>query len=944
MSGWRHDSLGAEIDRDRPLRFTFDGLSVPGFEGDTLASALMAAGHRILGRSFKYHRPRGLWGLGAEEPNAVFDIRHEGSYLPNARATLSYAQDGMQVASVNAWPSARRDAFGLLDLAQRFLPAGFYYKTFMRLPWRIYEPMIRRMAGLGRVDPDYAPDADGVQISAACDVLVIGAGPAGLAAARAAAEAGKTVWLLEDARHPGGALRWRGGEIDGTPWRDYARDTSQAVEAAGGRVMTDTSLWGAFDHGAFAAWQRGPRPRHWRIRAARCILASGAIERPLWFADNDRPGVQSAEAALHHLALYGSLPGRRILMATDSDHSLPVARALKDAGAEVTVIDRRAEVPEATGLAQITGAGIEAARGRRGVTAALVKGEEIPCDTILCAGGWTPSVHLWCQAGGRLDMDEGRDMLVPRPGTAPMTVIGAATGTLDLAAAVAEGLAAGAGKTPAPKAPKPRARAPLRPDPARPGRQWLDLQNDVTLKDVALAAREGFTSVEHLKRYTTLGMATDQGRLSNFAGLAAMAALTNRSVAETGTTTYRPPFQPVPLSAIAGPARGALYHPLKRLALEEAHRAAGARFRDYGGWLRPSVYGQGDEAALAQSEARTARTTVAIFDASPLGKLEVIGPGAAALLDFTGYVRMSTLRPGRARYGFMLSESGIVYDDGVVLRLGADHFVVSASSSHVEGVRFVLEDARQDRIGRASVFVHDVTQAYVTLTVTGPDARALCRAAGLALPDLPHMGVGEIAYQGARLRVARISFTGDMSYELSVPARHAQTLRARLDAALAAFDGRWIGLEAVMLLRAEKGYVLIGKDTDGSTMPQDLGWDGPRARRDDEYLGKRSLFTPEAASTARRQLVGLRVPEGGQPIRTGAHLIPDTGLRRSLGFVTSSYVSPVLDRPIALALLEGGLQKIGQTVRLFDDGVVREAVVTAPCAYDPEGERLDGRA
>lgn len=942
MTGWRHPSLGSEIDRAAPLTFSFDGEKVRGFEGDTLASALLASGRRVLGRSFKYHRPRGLWGLGADEPNAILDVRHAGGHVPNARATLTHAAEGMTVRSVNAWPTARFDVLGALDLAQRFLPAGFYYKTFMALPWRVYEPMIRRMAGLGGVDSNHAPPADVTQIAAACDVLVIGAGPAGLTAARTAAEAGRVVWLVEEARALGGALRWRGGEVEGVPWNDFTTETRRAVEAAGGRVLVDTTLWGAFDHGTFAAWQRGAADTHWRIRAKTSILAAGGIERPIWFAGNDRPGVMSAEAALHHLALRGAVPGRKILLATASDASLPVARALTAAGAEVTLIDSRHDAPDAGEVAILRDARIEAAEGRGSVSGALVNGRRLDCDTILCAGGTTPTVHLWCQAGGKLDHDPSRDMLVPREGTAPMTVIGAARGTLDLDAAVAEGRAAAASEALHAAGSGARNAHVFRPRPDLPGRQWLDMQNDVTLKDVALAAREGFTSVEHLKRYTTLGMATDQGRTSNFAGLAAMASLTGRTIPETGTTTFRPPFQPVPLRALAGPARGELYHPLKRLALEDAHRATGARFREYGGWLRPAVHGDGDEAARAQGEARVARQAVGIYDASPLGKLEVIGPGAAELLDFTGYVVMSTLKPGRARYGFMLSEAGTVYDDGVVLRLADEHFIVSASSSHVDGVRHRLEDARQDRIGRSRVFIHDVTQGFATLTVTGPKARALCRTAGIDLPDLPHMGVGQTAFENAVMRVARVSFTGDTSFELSVPAHLAESLHARLTEALPSTGGKWIGLEAVMILRAEMGFIVIGKDTDGLTMPQDLGWAGPRQKRTDEYIGKRSLFTPAALSDTRRHLVGLRVPEGGAPIVTGSHVIPTSGSRRSLGFVTSSYVSPNLNRPIALALLENGRARMGETVRLFDDGLVREAEVAAPCAFDPEGDRLHG--
>ncbi|MEL7429570.1 MAG: glycine cleavage T C-terminal barrel domain-containing protein, partial [Pseudomonadota bacterium] len=542
---------------------------------------------------------------------------------------------------------------------------------------------------------------------------------------------------------------------------------------------------------------------------------------------------------------------------------------------------------------------------------------------------------------GKLDWNSEKDMLLPREGTADMKVVGAANGTFNLENALAEGHKAGGSKKrirgPFPED-EPKIH-PVRPDPDLKGRQWIDLQNDVTLKDVALAAREGFTSVEHLKRYTTLGMATDQGRTSNFAGLAAMSAITGKSIPETGTTTYRPPFQPVPLGVIGGRRRGDLFNPPKRLVLEEAHRKEGAQFREYGGWLRPSVYGTGDETRLAQEEALAARTTVGIFDASPLGKLEVIGPRAAELLDFTGYVRMSTLKPGRARYGFMLAETGIVYDDGVVLRLDENRFIVSASSSHVEGVRFKLEDGRQDRLGSDGVYIHDVTSAWTTLTVSGPKALHLISDAGISLPNLPHMGVAELRMDGGPLRVARISFTGDKSYELSVPLAQAEKLRARLARVMAAHEGRWIGLEAVMILRAEKGYILIGKDTDGLTMPHDLGWAAPREKREDEYIGKRSLFTEAGNSKIRRQLVGLETQDG-KPLETGSHLVPLVGPRRSLGFVTSSYYSSYLKRPIALALLEQGIERRYLPVGAYNNGEVREVKVVEPCAFDPQGERL----
>jgi sarcosine oxidase subunit alpha len=942
MSGWRHPTLG-RVDRARPLDFSFDGQALSGFAGDTLASALLAGGPRILGRSFKYHRPRGLWGMGGEEPNAILDMTIAGKTTPNIRATTERLQGGMALRSVNAAPDAARDRFGIMEFAHRFLPAGFYYKTFIALGWMRWEPMIRRMAGLGRLDGAHHPPADVPAINATCDLLVIGAGPAGLAAARAAAQAGGAVWLVDEAAQPGGSLRWRGGDIDGAPWPDFVAETCAAITAAGGRILTDTVLWGAFDHGLFAAWERrSDKPdRHWRLRAPDVVLAAGAIERPLWFANNDLPGVMSSEAALHYLHLYGAVAGRRIVLTCANDAPYATAAALAQASCQVTLVDVRVDTPAAPdGVHLLRGAHVTRAHGLREVGAVTVDGRYIDCDTVLVSGGFTPSVHLHCQAGGKLDFDPATDALIPRAGTSPIRTVGAANGAFGLASALAQGHAAGGGSGPAPRATAPDfASAPMRPDPRTKGRVWIDPQNDVTLKDVRIAAQEGYRSVEHLKRYTTLGMATDQGRSANFAGLAAMAALTGQTIPETGTTTYRPPFTPVPLSVIGGMRRGEAFSPPKRLTLEEAHRALGAQLREYGGWLRPAHYGS-DEARDQQTEARIARQTAGLYDASPLGKIEVMGPDAAALLDFCGYVRLSTLKPGRARYGFMLSETGVVHDDGVVLRLAEDHFVVSASSSHVGSVRMILEEARQDRFTAARVFLHDVTAQWVTLTASGPAARALIGAAGIALPDLPHMGVAETTWQGLPMRVARISFTGDASWELSVPARHGATLFAALDTARKDHGAVWIGLEALMILRAEKGYILIGKDTDGVTMPHDLGWGGPRDKRGDEYFGRRSLFTPEAMRPDRRQLVGLETD--GPPLPTGAHVLAADGPRRSVGFVTSSYHSPTLGRPIALAMIDAGQDRIGQEVTVFHLGQSYSARITAACAFDPKGERLNG--
>ncbi|MBE0691880.1 MAG: sarcosine oxidase subunit alpha family protein, partial [Aquamicrobium sp.] len=510
----------------------------------------------------------------------------------------------------------------------------------------------------------------------------------------------------------------------------------------------------------------------------------------LVFPDNDRPGIMSAEAALAYLRRHGVLVGERIVLAANNSRALAVAGPLREAGADVAIADLR------------DGASIDAVHGAKGVEAVTVSGRRVEADCLLVSGGFTPTVHLFCQARGRLRYDDAVCAFVPGDPVEGLSVTGAAAGDFgDYAIS--------------PAWPKPDAR----------GRHWIDFQNDVTLKDVALAARENFRPVEHLKRYTTLGMATDQGKTSNMNGLAAMAALTGRGIAETGTTTYRPPFVPVPLGVVGGRRRGQLFNPVRRLPLEAEHRAAGAVFRDYGGWLRPAFYGPGAAEAEIQREARQARETVAIFDGSPLGKIEVIGPEAGALLDFNSYQTLSTLKQGRLRYGFMLTEGGVVYDDGVTAKLADDHYVVSCSSGHVPGVALRLEEWRQDRFDPAKVVVHNLTPHWATLTASGPRAKALVAALslGVDLDDaaLPHMALAQGLFEGGPARVARVSFTGDRSYEISVPAGKAPALWRAMAEAGRALDAVLLGSEALLLLRAEKGFIIAGKDTDGTTMPHD---------------------------------------------------------------------------------------------------------------------------
>ena len=844
---------GGQVDRGRGYAFSFDRKPYTGFAGDSIASALLANGVSIVGRSFKYHRPRGIWGAWTEEPNAIVDVTRDGKTTPNLRATTEALENDLAVRSVNAAPTAAADRAALIDRLAPVLPAGFYYKTFLWPRWETFEGPIRAMAGLGRVDPNNRPPADNPQINARCDLLVVGAGPAGLAAAAAGARAGRVVFLVDDHAEIGGQLVHRGGAIEGGAWRDWALSVARTVEAAGGRVMTRTTAYGVYDGNLVCAWERRAplADALWRIRPRRIVIAAGAIERPLIVPDNDRPGVMSADAALVYLKLYAVLIGKRVVVATNNDSAYAVAEALAEAGAEVEIVDARAAGPPSQ-LKVTRGAAVEGVIGTRSVEGVRFAGRTHDCDALLMSGGWSPTVHLYAQARGRLRYDEARAALVPVGGVANLTVAGAANGAFTLAEALREGHEAGGGEGAAPNAPSGQyAIQASWPKADDEGRRWIDFQNDVTLKDVALAAREGYVSVEHLKRYTTLGMATDQGKTANVNGLAAMAALTGRTIDETGTTTYRPPFVPTPMGVIAGRRRGALLNPLRRLPLEAEHRADGAQMREYGGWLRPAWYGPDEPEHAIQREAARARDTVALFDGSSLGKIEIIGPDAARLADFHSYNRLSTLKVGKIRYGFLLQESGVVFDDGVTLRLADDRFLVSCSSGHTDAVRMRLELWRQDRFDAERIAIHDTTAQWATLTVTGPRSRDLIEACGLdvALDDqsLPHMAFATAMFDGAPLRVARVSFTGDRSYELSVPASRAASLRARLAEKLPAFGGGLMGLEALMILRAEKGFIVVGKDTDGTTMPHDLGVAGPRE------LEARRIYRQALPVHARRQ-------------------------------------------------------------------------------------------
>ncbi|NOR62408.1 MAG: FAD-dependent oxidoreductase [Rhodobacteraceae bacterium] len=920
----RVEGLGL-IDRRTPLNFSFDGKPYQGFAGDTLASALLANGQRIMGRSFKYHRPRSVWGAWFDDPNAIFDIELNGFHEPNCPAATTYLEEGMQARAVNATPNAHSDIKGLLDKFNRFMPAGFYYKTFMWPNWHLFEGFIRNMAGLGRVENVAKSGYISEQHHATCDVLVIGGGAAGLAAARVAAESGRSVILADDHREFGGGLFRQGGLVEGQTPVDWVTEQLSAVTAAGGLVMPLTTAIGVYDHnlvGLVEAHAFGQAPSLHRIRAEQIIMATGAIDRPVTFANNDRPGIIAVDGALEFLARYGVLVGKNIAILSNNSLATPAAEILRTAGAKVRLLD--------------ASTGPFTAHGGKSLNAISQGTERIPCDTILASGGLVPLVHLWRHAGGKLSWRADIAAFVPAKGPVGMQAIGAANGTFDLDVSLSEARGENLPKS-------TYTLRPIQPDLTAKGRQWIDFQHDVTLKDIELAARENYTSVEHLKRYTTLGMASDQGKTSNMAGLAAMATLQGKSIPETGTTTFRPPFVPVPFEVYRGARRGQYFNPLKRLVLEPELRAAGAAMAEYGGSLRPAWFGSGPHEITR--EAIMARRAAAIFDASTLGKIEVIGPDAAAFLNFIYYNTMATLKPGFIRYGFMLTERGAVYDDGVVARMGENRFIISCSSSHVDGVVARLEAWRQDGNNPDRVFIHDTTPNWPTVTVTGPKAREILESLDLQIDLAPeafkHMTWREGRFEGAVARVSRVSFSGDTSFEISVPVATATALWQAALAAGKPLGAGPAGVEALSILRAEKGYLIIGKDTDGDTMPHDLGFSIPRQKKTADFVGDRSLHTENANRADRKQLVGLMAPPGAAALPTGAHLVEVTlGKRRSIGYVTSSYHSPTLGHPIALALIEGGAARMGEDLTVWHMGKQSAAQVTSPCFYDPEGAAL----
>ncbi|PWE33994.1 sarcosine oxidase subunit alpha family protein [Maritimibacter sp. 55A14] len=973
---------GRLIDRSTPIEFTFNGKRMRGHAGDTLASALLANGQTLVGRSFKYHRPRGIVASGAEEPNALVNLGEGARFEPNQRTTTTELFDGLKATSQNHWPSLEFDVGVVNAKLARFFPAGFYYKTFIqpRAFWKhVYEPFIRHSAGLGKAPTE--KDVDRYEyFYAFVDVLVIGGGVAGLAAARAAARGGARVLVVEQTAHWGGRAVVDGDVIDGKPAGDWVAGTVAELEAMDNVTLRPRMMGtGVYDHGYVTVYERvadhtpgDGRPRHrlWRVRAGQTITATGALERPIAFAGNDVPGVMLASAVRDYVVNWGVSPGDRTVVVTNNDDAYRTAIALKEAGLDVpAVIDARTaatgELPErarALGIRVETGHGISKIKGARKVEGVAVcpqagEGsvlETIACDAVAMSGGWSPVVHLWSHCGGKLTWDEERAMFRPDPKRAPtgtdgagfLLAAGAANGALHAAEVLADAHAQGkaaakalgktGGRLAAAKAEAPEEK-PLEPVWTMPQgapvelkmKMWLDYQNDVKVSDVELAAREGYESVEHTKRYTTLGMATDQGKLSNINGLAVLANSLASPIPQVGTTTFRPPYTPVSIGALAGEARDALFKPTRKTPVDAWHAGNGTYWEPVGDWRRPYCYQRAGETIenAVHREVRNARTGLGLLDASTLGKIIVKGPDAGRFLDMMYTNMMSSLKPGRCRYGLMCNENGFLMDDGVVARLDEDTFLCHTTTGGSDTVHGHMEEWLQTEWWDWKVYTANVTEQWAQIAVVGPRARdVLEKLGGMDVSEeaLPFMSWATGELGGLPARIFRISFSGELSYEVSVPAGHGRELWDMLLAAGKEYNAMPYGTEALHVMRAEVGFIMIGDETDGTVTPQDLNLHWAVSKKKDDFIGKRAQERSDLTRADRWTLVGLETEDPQRVLPDGAYAadgrVLPTGIKRTTGRVTSTYFSPTLGRSIAMGLVERGAERMGETLNFTTTG------------------------
>ena len=997
----RRLSSGGRIDRSKPLQFKFNGKSFTAYKGDTLASALIANGVDIVGRSFKYHRPRGIIGSGAEEPNAILQIGEGARTVPNLRATQVEVYEGLVAQTVNGWPSLEKDVGAVNNVLARLLPAGFYYKTFMQPQslWHKYEEIIRKAAGLGRSPSQPDPDTY-EKINHHCDVLVVGGGISGLCAAVCAARSGARVTLIDDQNEFGAQLLNNRYQINDAPAINYVETLINELKAQENVVLLPrTCTYGYLDHNFLVAVEKvtnhdpaafpshTPRERMWRIRARQVVLATGAFERPLVFHNNDKPGVMIASAVSAYINRYGVRPGKKFVFFTNNDSAYRSVLDCLEAGLDVeAVIDSRNNsqgdlvtqvrstgvrifnqhvVTDVKGSVRIEGVSISAIDKQMQVIQGTSK--QLDCNTLVVSGGWSPAVHLFAQSGGKAKWDDEQCCFVPGQSMQSAQIsCGSANGSFSLGQCIIEGFEAGikaAGEagfqTQLPDLPdvneerisvlQPLWLVPS-PHKDRQGpKQFVDYQNDTAAADIKLAIQEGYRSIEHIKRYTALGFGTDQGKLGNINGMAIAAQTLGQTIPETGTTTFRPAYTPVTFGAIAGPELGDLFDPIRKSAMHAWHVENGAEFENVGQWKRPWFYPENDEDmhAAVNRECKATRDSVGIMDASTLGKIDIKGKDAAEFLNRIYTNAWKKLAIGRCRYGFMLGEDGMVMDDGVTTCVGENHYYMTTTTGGAANVLAWLERWLQTEWPELEVFLSSVTDQWATIGLAGPNSRKviekICTDIDFDPESFPFMSMQEATIAQVPGRVFRISFSGELCYEINVPADYGRHVWQACMNAGNEFNITPYGTESMHVLRAEKGFIIVGQDTDGSVTPIDLGMDWIVSKNKD-FIGRRSLTRSDCVRENRKQLVGLKTEISHQVLPEGAQLVADANVLEPpvpmIGHVTSSYFSSSLGHSIALALVKGGHSKMGETVYApLADGRTLVARICSPVFYDNKGER-----
>lgn len=997
MSGANRIPGKGRLTPARTARFTIDGRSLTAIEGDTVASAMLANGMHLAGRSFKYHRPRGILTAGPEEPNALLDVSRDAARRqPNVRATVQEVFDGMKIGTQNRWPSLAFDIGELNDFASPFFAAGFYYKTFMwpKSFWHsVYEPFIRRAAGLGVAPKEADPDHYSSRY-AHCDVLVVGGGAAGLAAALSAAEAGAKVIVCDEQAEVGGAFHYdTSATVDGQNGYDWAQSVAAKLASMPNvRLLTRTTAFGYYNHNFVALAERVtdhlakpakglPRERLWQVRAKRVVLATGSIERHMVFANNDRPGIMLAAAGRTYLNHFGVAVGAKVGVYTAHDSAYEAAFDLKRAGvAVVAIVDSREKPGEkvlaearSLGIDVLVGHGVVDTAGRLRIKSMTVRrngggaSRKIEVDALLVSAGWTPSVHLFSQSRGKLKFDAVNDRFLPDVYAQECVSVGACNGTDDLQAILDEASSAGAAMAAAAGAAGATAvqfsgsnvfdwtggmiGAAEGAGPDTTVKAFIDFQHDVCAKDIRLAVREGMHSIEHIKRFTTNGMASDQGKLSNMHGLAIAAEMLGRPIPQVGLTTFRAPYTPVTFGTLINHSRGDLFDPTRKTPMHFFEAAQGAEFEDVGNWKRAWYYPRAGEDMhqAVNRECKTVRDVAGVFDASTLGKIEVVGPDAATFLNLLYTNAWDTLKPGKARYGIMTREDGFVYDDGVVGRIAEDRFHVTTTTGGAPRVLQHMEDYLQTEFPHLKVWLTSTTEQWAVIAVQGPKARDIIApfVEGIDISNeaFPHMSVAEGKFCGVPTRLFRVSFTGELGFEINVPADYGASVLEAVWNRAESMGACLYGTETMHVLRAEKGYIIVGQDTDGTLTPDDAGLAWAVSKKKTDFVGIRGLKRPDLVKEGRKQLVGLLTKDPNTVLEEGAQIVADPNQPKPmtmLGHVTSSYWSPNAGRSIAIAMVAGGRSRMGETlyVPMADKTIAVE--VTDMVFFDKEGVRIHG--